>query len=556
MSVVYTKSDGVGRKIVPAPLISINKNYETNSDGTKRGTTYSITLTGTLLPYRGSPSGNYSSINNSFWNLGGSPPDQPIGVLDEDAFDSLLRKQEALRWLFSEDGGILEWQPSNGQPPVKCYPRILSINFSEGQWADRTEYTIELEAPWIYINGTLELEDSIATELISSSTETWSFEEIVGRENKQYKAVHEVNADGKLGYDGGGNPYDNKQAWENAKTFVDTRVSGAVNSDIMFAALGASDKITGNYSNVVRIDQDGGTYGITEEWLLSDSNTYEERQFTVDYNQSQDSYSVTYNGTIYGVNTGSRAGNISDMNQAKSAIPSTVVARTTAISYVGSLLGDKIIPNSPDKETFSLNQQDGTVTFTYQWDTSESTTVFISEEAQHSYSLDNLLNTLTFTQKIDGKGLTSSERIANAKNAVYSNSQALSLAKSLAGTNLTYNLLSTVRSFNEREGSIQISWAWTDRDSHSTEIDIQTQEPTMVLAIITIPGRTAGPIIQNMGTKSSEITTVNIKSKRNTSEPTLATEPHGGGGTITSDSSTWNPTTGMASRTTRFLKET
>jgi hypothetical protein len=555
MSVVYTKSDGIGRSIIPAPLVSINKNYDTNPDGTKRGSTYSLTLTGTFLPFQGSPSGSYPSIEQAFYTLGGYPPDETYSGNNND-FNNILRKQEALRWLFSEDGGILEWQPSNGQPPVKCYPRILSINFPEGQWADRAEYTVELEAPWIYINGTLDLEDSISTDLISSSTETWSFEEIVGRENQQYKVIHEVNADGKLEYDGAGNPYGSKQAWENAKTFVDTRVSGAVNSAIMFAALGASDKITGHYSNVIRIDQDGGTYGVTEEWLLSDSNTYEERQFTIDYNQSQDSYSITYNGTIYGVNEGSRAGNVSDMNQAKNAIPSTAAARTTAISYVGSLIGDKIIPNSPDKETFSLNQQDGTVAFTYQWDTSESTTVFISEEAQHSYSLDNLLNTLTLTRKISGKGDTSSERMINAKSAFYNSSEALSAAKSLADTNLSYNVSSIVKSFNEREGSIQVNWTWTDRDSHSTEIDIQTQEPTTVLAIITIPGRTAGPIIQNMGTKSSEITTVNIKSKRNRSEPTLATEPYGGGGTITSDSSTWNPTTGMASRTTRFLKET
>lgn len=556
MSVIYTKSDGVGRKIVAAPLISINKNYETNGDGTKKGTMYSITLTGTLLPYRGSPSGNYSSIDNSFWSLGGYPPDQPVGVLDDDAFDSLLRKQEALRWLFSEDGGILEWQPSNGQPPVKCYPRILSINFPEGQWADRAEYTIELEAPWIYINGTLDLEDSIATDLISSSTETWSFEEIVNRENRQYKVIHEINANGKLEYDGSSNPYGGKQAWENAKTFVDTRVSGTVDNDIMFAALGASDKITGHYNNIIRIDKDGGTYGVTEEWLLSDSNTYEERQFTVDYNENQDSYSVTYNGTIYGVNADSRGGDVSDMNQAKNAIPSTTAARATTISYVSSLIGDKIIPNSPDKKTFSLNQQEGTVTFTYQWDTSESATVFIIEEAQHSYSLDNLLNTLTFTQKIEGKGVTSEERLINAKSFIHNNGEALSAAKSLANTNLSYNISSIVKSFNEREGSVQASWTWTDRDSHSTEIDIQTQESTTVLAIISIPGRTAGPIIQNMGTKGSEITTVSIKSKRNTSEPTLATEPYGGGGTITSDSSTWNPITGMASRTTKFLKET
>lgn len=555
MSVVYTKSDGVGRKIVPAPLVTINKNYETNSDGTKRGSVYTITLTGSFIPFKGSPSGSYSSLGQAFYTLGGDPPDEAFVGNNED-FNHILRKQEALRWLFSEDGGILEWQPSNGQPPVKCYPRILSITFAEGQWADRGGYTITLEAPWIYINGTLSIEDAISTDLISESVETWSFEETVGRENQQHKVTHEVNANGKLEYDGVGNPFGNKQAWENAKVFVDARVDGTVDNATMFAALGSSGKITGHYSNVVNIDKDVGTYGVTEEWVLSDSNTYEERQFNVDYNQSKDEFSVTYTGTIYGVGDGSLAGQVDNLNSAKSAVPTTIDARTTTLSYVSSFLGSKTIPNSPDKETFVLNQKDGTVSFTYQWNTSDSATVFISEEAQHSNSLENLLNTLTLTQNIEGKGATSDERLTNAKNAVYSNSVALTTAKSLAGTNLAYNLLSVVKAFNKREGSVRVSWTWTDRDSHNTEVNVQTQEKAVVLATIPIPGRTAGPIIQNMGTQSSKIITVTIRSKRHTSQPTLVTELYSEGGTILNDAVTWNPTTGMANRTTRFIKET
>ena len=140
MSVVYTRSDSVGRKIIPAPLLSITKNYNSDEDGTKRGTLYSINVQGTLLPYRGSPSGNYSTLETAFWTLSGQPPDQPVGVTDGESFDLLLRKQEALRWFFSENGGTFEWQPLGGQPPVRCYPRIISIDFPEGQWADRSDY--------------------------------------------------------------------------------------------------------------------------------------------------------------------------------------------------------------------------------------------------------------------------------------------------------------------------------------------------------------------------------------------------------------------------------
>lgn len=554
MSVIYVRSDSIGRKITPAPLVTISKNYEINSEGTKRGTTYSITLTGTLIPFRGSPSGNFTDIEDSFWTLSGDPPDQTVVGGNED-FNRLLRKQEALRWLFSEDGGSLEWQPADGQPPVKCFPKILSVNFSEGQWVNRVDYTIELEAPWILINGILPIEDSFSTDLISSSVETWSFEEIQGRENQQHRVIHEVNAQGVLGYDGVGDFFENKQAWEHAKDFVDARVSGIIDDDIMFAALGATNKTFGRNTRVIRIDKDGGTYGVTEEWLLSDFTTYEEEQFTVDYIQAQDEFNVTYQGVIHGVFQGSKDGEISNINTAKLAVPSIATAKAITLGRVNPFLDGKSIPDFPDKDTIAINKQDGTVTFTFQWNTSDEDTAFISEEAQIAFSLDNLLNTLTFTETIEGKGPIS-ERLDNAEELVSSDSDALTQAKSLTNTTLDFFLASVVKSFNQRTGVIRSSWTWTDRDEHSEETTIQTQKAVSVLAIIPIPGRAAGPIIQDMDTIGSEITTVIIRSKRNLTEPVLDTVEHGGGGIIISDNTTFSPETGVAERTTRFLKDT
>lgn len=554
MSVVYTRSDSIGRKIVPAPLVTINKNYEINEEGTKRGTTYSITLTGTMVPFKGSPSGNFSNINNAFWTLGGDPPDQAIEVSDGAPFNSLLRKQEALRWLFSEDGGSLEWQPAGGQPPVKLFPKVLSINFSEGQWVNRVDYTIELEAPWILINGILPIEDDFATDLISTSTETWSFEEIDGRENEQHRVTHEVSAQGVLGFDGVGGLFENKEAWEHAKDFVDARISGIIDDDIMFAALGGTNKTFGRNTRVIRIDEDGGTYGVTEEWLLSDFTTFEEQTFTVDYIQAQDEYNVTYQGVIHGVFQGSKDGEISNINTAKIAVPSIATAKAITLGRINSFLDGKSIPDFPDKKTFAINKQDGTVTFTFQWNTSDDSTVFISEEAQISFSLDNLLNTLTFTQTVEGKG-SISQRLDNAETLVASDDAALILAKSLANTTLDFFLSSVVRSFNKRTGVIRSSWTWTDRDANSEEVTIQTQQATPVLAIIPIPGRAAGPIIQDLQTIGSEIITVTVRSKRNTTEPVLDTIQHGEGGIIIGDNTTFSPQTGVAERTTRFLKD-
>ena len=50
-------SDRVGKEwfIIPAPLVSINKSYDTTGDGNIVGSKYSITLTGKLIADRGSP---------------------------------------------------------------------------------------------------------------------------------------------------------------------------------------------------------------------------------------------------------------------------------------------------------------------------------------------------------------------------------------------------------------------------------------------------------------------------------------------------------------------
>ena len=42
---------------------------------------------------------------------------------------AILRKQEAIRILFSEDGHNFEIQPWDGGPSSKCNPRIQSIEF-------------------------------------------------------------------------------------------------------------------------------------------------------------------------------------------------------------------------------------------------------------------------------------------------------------------------------------------------------------------------------------------------------------------------------------------
>jgi len=560
MSLIYVKSDSIGRKIIPAPIVTLNKQFNRNQDGSKVGTVYNITLKGTLLPFRGSPSGNYSSLDQAFHTGAGYPVDESFAGNNED-FDSILRKQEALRWLFNEDGGSLEWQASGGQPVVKCNPKVISIDFTEGSWADRCDYTIQLETNWVFINGTSDIEDSLSQDLIASSNETWGFEESEGRNGKQFNVTHNVTAQGILGFTASETKFEGKDAWEHARDYVNARINGTINSSIITSVLGSGTRTAGQYVKSTNIDKNQGSYEIIERWLLSDQTSYTEQQFNVEFDKDTGEYSVTYEGTITGVSSNKRSGDTLNMESARAQIPSDAAAKTITANIVGILLSGKSLPASPSTRTFALNQQNGTVTFTFKWTTSDNQTTTITEEVQYTTSIDSRSNVVSFTETIEPYGSTSAIKVANAKAAIYSDTVAYNRAIALLSGQILVGIIinSTTRSktlsVNQKTGSTRVGWTWDNRDIHSQEVSIQIQNPNVIFASLAIPGRTVGPIIQNMQTSTSKITTVTIRSKNHTSQPTLNTSLYASG-LIISDSETWNPETGTSERTTRFLKET
>ena len=253
-----------GKQIIPAPLITLNKVYNKTAVGKNVGVTYNIGLAGTLLPFRGSPSGNFTDLNNAFFTLSGDPPDEPFEGNNED-FNHLLRKQEAIRFLFRNDGRSLEWQPEFGQPVMKCNPRVLDITFIEGTWADRVNYTISLEADKIFLpTGVLDDEDQFDPKLIKTASEDWSFQEVAGTEGSGHIVTHTVTAQGVTEFDELGDLLDNKEGWEHAKDFVEARATGVVDPVIVAKALGAGNFLGGSFFSNTTVNEEGGTFSITE----------------------------------------------------------------------------------------------------------------------------------------------------------------------------------------------------------------------------------------------------------------------------------------------------
>lgn len=520
-----------GKKIVPAPLINITKNYNQSGAGNKLGSTFNITLNGTLVPFKGSPSGNYNlnNIASAFWTLSGNPPDEEFEGNNED-FNHLLRKQEALRWLFSQDGKSLEWQPTNGQPVMKCNPRIDNINFQEGIWANRVDYTIDLITDRILIPvGPLNDEDEFNPKLIESASEDWSFEEILGRVGSGYTVTHTVTAKGTTGFDETGQIRDNKEAWQHAADFVNARALGVVDATIISGVLGTDITwLGGDYVKNVTVNEEDGNYTVVENFTLQPQNTFTVKQFS--FAETPDAIEVNYNGTIFGIANGGRFSSPQAITNAQNAVPSNSQAAIDVSGVLGNLLGSNQL-GEPSQKTIAVNQNDGTVVFGFQWFADEDATSVKTTEATINFNASNGQYTLSLDCNIEGKGPDSDTRLANAKSAILTDANALILAKDIlngqipVSIDINDNPNTKGISINETQGSVSANWTWVSVDSEfgNFQIEVNTVFPADVFVELPIPGRTAGPIQQDMNTKTSQIVTVTLTSENNTSKPSSAT---------------------------------
>ena len=352
------------KRLIPAPLVSIDKNFN-RVNTTKIGSVFTLTITGKILPYKGSP-----NKNGVFWDQGGYPPDDT--VLTDSRLAAIFRKQEAIRKLFSVDGYSLEFQSADGSAPIKCNPRINKITFPEAIWHDVCDYTIELECDVLYINGIAVGEDEFS-EYISEAGESWQIEtderaEGIGLPNT-FRLTHTVNATGKDFYNESGDLV--KPSWQQARDFVLPKLG------IDMAILNSSGvPVQQNYFNHVRgenLDKYTGSYSVTETWLLASGSALEE--FTVNTIKSADNglTDVSIEGNIAGLEE--RSPDLSIItskydNAVNKWVEVSGLLLTRAQSYSG--LNLNIIPQN---YTIGKNPVTGTINYNYTFNNRKSNCV-------------------------------------------------------------------------------------------------------------------------------------------------------------------------------------
>jgi len=298
--------------LLPAPLVTFDKNYIHSDNGETVGASYGITLAGQILPNKGNPivdSGTFlSTFSTDGWTSTISPDDDPNhGIEVNDNLLSIMGKQEQIRKLFAIGQAvkveILDLNLKDGGKGIKFIGKVLSINFpNEGRWLNPCPYTISFESanfiessdPGTFSSNHSEDEFNY---FVSNASENWSVKEaedkIYTGDNSQptfktYEITHNVSAVGQAVYTdtgvyvAGGDraqttngrydaPYLNGLApWQQASGYVQEVLE--MGSGNFPGGAFALNSDTFNFGNVFFGSNGNNTYILTDRTISEDIN--------------------------------------------------------------------------------------------------------------------------------------------------------------------------------------------------------------------------------------------------------------------------------------------
>src|SRR5690242_19946979 len=130
MPIRFTGPNGP-EELIPAPTVSIQKQYARDEAGRKLYAENLFTLTGTIV--------NVGTDQDS-------PGAQNETIGDSPTMEDILSEQKRIRNLFSKDGGRLEIETPGGGGPntIDAYCTVDSLNFDQSIWVNKCTYTVVL----------------------------------------------------------------------------------------------------------------------------------------------------------------------------------------------------------------------------------------------------------------------------------------------------------------------------------------------------------------------------------------------------------------------------
>lgn len=452
-----------GHSIRPAPPVSFQITHNRTGDGRFLSTTVQATLRGTIVTDKTDDTVVYHGI--------------------DEKLATVLAKQRQLRDWFRE-GAWFEVQGYDGSAPVKFrVVSVDSIDFAEGNWVDRCDYTIQL-------TGQGFSDDAADVFHVESAAENWQFEE--GEGPHTYRVTHTLSAKGRTTYDNDTPTY---PAWQYARTFVwahlgldwttrESPYSPLAGSDL-WSQLALQPDSSGVYNRAVNesIDELDGTYSVTETFFVAGGPAWEEYTMTV-RNVADDptmTVSVALNGTVHGLTTqmhdpeGKYANAVLQWNTVRSLL----YARAQAAMPNGVTLTAQ-----PSSLNVDHNPNEGTVSYQYEYndrhlvnDTYEFYNVSMQTGDEDSHTSVTIEGTVTGVRYVSDADPTLKFTRANAQ---------WELVKlTLLSRAITESGIADLKPFptsasvtpNKQDGSLSYSYTFTNQNPQSVrhEFTVETR---------------------------------------------------------------------------------
>lgn len=356
MAVLYR-----GNKLIPVQGVDITPTFNTNEQGEIISTTFDITVKGTLMAWKGSP-----TSSGSFWTSSGYPADESIS--QDRRLQAIMRKQQAMEELFGVQGGLFEIQSiADGTPIFRCNPQIKNINYPDGIWVEVCPYTINMTT-----NNIIGV-NVPSGGYVKNTQENWQIELNEQGETdynpQSFRLTHNVSAQGLLVYKSDGTKL--AEPWQLARTWVQDRIGIDANIVASNGALNLPSYYGGyNHARSENVDEQTGVYSVSENWILASGNAIED--FTIsshtDLNTSLTTVSV--NGSIQGLDSRNSSYQLTTTkyqaaNTKFNTVQNMILSR--AQNYVGVTLNPLAI-----SQDVGRNPVAGTISYTYEYDTRPS----------------------------------------------------------------------------------------------------------------------------------------------------------------------------------------
>ncbi len=458
-----------GKRIIPAPQLAFNKEYNRSGDKSGVGSSHSVTLSGTLVGGKGF---DFTGASPDFYTGSSYPTDDSGG----DYFTNLVQMQDKMRELFAY-GNDYKWFEVIGCDGLikKWMARVTSVDFAEGRWTHVCEYTI-----------TLELQD--ATEITDDSlqldhSENWEvqFEE---EDGGIYKLTHTLSAQAE---EFATTELNVSEGWKVAKAWVDARLAGAnytgaaptsINNTIIFGSTGfnLTDYTAYDYTVQRSVDEFDGMYSVSETWTLAKYPVF--RTWSVSYSKDRaGDGTVSVEGEFRSfLNRTTPSSTPSNGGAALTAFETWETANSAyAIAnafYVSR--GTGTLDDCPTSRSVSIVQEsrgDGTTTygaearsvkFSYEFSDAPSD-ADVSLTKTINYSLvDSCETNVTISGSIQGYDCGEVDKLTSAQTA-YAAINCTTEANSLYDGSGTLMLIGRSYTENERQGTIEFTCEFTDK---------------------------------------------------------------------------------------------